>query len=211
MTKTSATTVTDAHPIMFEAADQGEENARADVYGLLSTLFYSPPSQSLLASFADAPVGGDSLLEQAWTVVVQACQAAQQEAVREEYEELFIGVGKPEVMLYGSYYLSGFLMEKPLAELRTDLAALGIQRSSHVVESEDHLATLCEVMQHLIVPDGIHANLSTQQQFFSTHMRPWVLECCAAIERHPKSRFYKNVAGLAHQFFEVEMVAFDMV
>lgn len=203
--------MTSTQSIKFESQDQGEETARADVYGLLATLLYAPPSQTLLATIGNAPVEGTSTLEQAWAELVAACKTAQQENVREEYEQLFIGVGRPEVMLYGSFYVSGFLMEKPLAELRTDLAALGLQRSDDVVESEDHLASLCEVMRYLIASDDVvHANLAAQEKFFNTHMRAWVLDCCEAIETSQNAHFYKAVACLARVFFEVEMQAFDM-
>ncbi|MNR76200.1 chaperone protein TorD [compost metagenome] len=203
--------MTTAQAIKFETPDHGEETARADVYGLLATLLYAPPAQTLLDTIAAAPVQGDSALELAWAELVNACKTAQQEAVREEYEQLFVGVGKPEVMLYGSYYLSGFLMEKPLAELRTDLMQLGLQRSDDVVESEDHLATLCEVMRYLIASDDVvNANLTVQKKFFSDHMQAWVVNCCAAMEASPNANFYKHVARLARQFFEVEMQAFDM-
>lgn len=203
--------MTSAQSIKFESQDQGEETARADLYGLLATLLYAPPSQTLLDTIGSAAVQGESVLEHAWADVVAACKTAQQEAVREEYELLFVGVGKPEVMLYGSFYLSGFLMEKPLAELRTDLSLLGLQRSDDVVESEDHLASLCEVMRYLIASDDVvHANLAAQEKFFNTHMRGWVLDCCNALEASSNARFYKPVARLAHVFFEVEMQAFDM-
>lgn len=203
--------MTSTQSIKFESQDQGEETARADVYGLLATLLYAPPAQGLLDTIGYAPAEGASILEQAWADLVAACKTAQQENVREEYEQLFVGVGRPEVMLYGSFYLSGFLMEKPLAELRTDLAALGLQRSDNVVESEDHLASLCEVMRYLIASDDVvHANLAAQEKFFNTHMRAWILDCCKAMEISANAHFYKRVAGLARVFFEVEMQAFDM-
>lgn len=203
--------MTTAQPLKFESPDQGEETARADLYGLLATLFYAPPSQELLTVIASAQTQGKSQLESAWSELSVTCKAAEPESVREEYERLFIGVGKPEVMLYGSYYLSGFLMEKPLAELRTDLAKLGLQRADAMSESEDHIAALCEVMRYLIASDdAVHANLATQKQFFANHMQSWVLEMCAAVAAHPDARFYAPVAHLARSFFEVEMQAFDM-
>jgi TorA maturation chaperone TorD len=198
-------------PLKFETPDQGEETARADLYGLLASLFYGPASQELLDTIAAAQAGGESMLERAWADLSAACKTAKAEPVREEYERLFIGVGKPDVMLYGSYYLSGFLMEKPLAELRTDLARLGLQRSDAMSESEDHIAALCEVMRYLIASDDVlHANVATQKQFFAQHMQQWVMEMCAAIERHPAARFYRAVSQLARGFFEVETQAFDM-
>lgn len=178
---------------------------------MLATLFCAPPSQHLLDDIAAASVPGDGVLEQAWTELTTACAAADAEAAREEYEQLFIGVGKPDVLLYGSYYLSGFMMEKPLAALRTDLATLGLQRPESVVESEDHIAILCEVMRHLITSDeGARCDVKTQKVFFETHMQSWVADMCAAIEAHVHANFYRRVARLAARFFEVEMQAFDM-
>ena len=215
--------MTTAQPMMFERADQGEETARADLYGVLAMLFSAPPSQSTLAAIAASDAAGDAVLEVAWIDLVDACKEADQETVREEYEQLFIGVGKPEVMLYGSYYLAGFLMEKPLALLRTDLAALGIERAQTVVESEDHIASLCEVMRYLIAAEsapggagtaiGSHVDrhsLAAQRQFFATHMQSWLGDMCDAIRAHPQAVFHAAVAALAARFFEVEMQAFDM-
>lgn len=203
--------MTTAQPLKFEKPDQGEETARADLYGLLATLLYAPPSQQLLDTIGSASAEGDGILEQAWAGLTAACRGAAADAVREEYESLFIGVSKPEVMLYGSYYLSGFLMEKPLAALRTDLARLGLEREQSIPETEDHIASLCEVMRYLIASDDVtQANIGTQKQFFAEHMQPWVLQMCDAIVAHPRAHFYAPVARLAKSFFEVEMQAFDM-
>lgn len=197
--------------IQFETRDQGEEDARADMYSLLATLLYAPPTQALLDTIASAPADGESALQTAWMELIDACRDAQQETVREEYEQLFYGVGRPEVMLYGSFYLSGFLMEKPLAALRTDLAKLGLQRADDIVESEDHLASLCAVMCHLIMSDDVmHASLQVQRDFFAEHMQQWVVDCCQAIQQSPHAGFYRPVARLAETFFEVEMQAFAM-
>lgn len=204
--------MSNAQPLKFETPDQGEETARADLYGLLATLFYAPPSQALIDTIASARSEGEGMLERAWADLVGACATAKAEAVREEHEELFIGVGKPEVMLYGSFYLSGFLMEKPLAALRDDLAALGLERSDAMFESEDHVAALCEVMRYLIASDDpVTGGLPQQKRFFGTHLQPWAIEMCGAVERHPSAKFYAVVARLARSFFEVEMQAFDMV
>ena len=203
--------MTTTQALKFDTPDRGEEAARADLYGLLATLLYAPPSQALLDVIALAPTAGEGVLDLAWNGLASACRQAQADAVRAEYEQLFIGVGKPEVMLYGSYYLSGFLMEKPLAALRTDLAHLGLQRPESVVESEDHIAFVCEVMRTLIAADdAMPANVATQKTFFATHMQGWVIDACTAIEAHPQSAFYQAVARLARSFFEVEMQAFDM-
>ena len=201
-----------AAPLKFEAPDQGEETARADLYGLLATLFYAPPSQALLDTIGQARAEGDGLLEQAWAGLVAACREAREEDVRLEYDQLFIGVGKPDVMLFGSYYMAGFLMEKPLVELRNDLARLGLERSQAMAESEDHVAALCEVMRYLIASDdAINATLANQQAFFAAHLQPWVSQFCDVLLEKPEVRFYKPVAALAKAFFEVEAQAFDMV
>ncbi|MEN3291200.1 MAG: hypothetical protein V7642_453 [Burkholderiales bacterium] len=203
--------MTTAQPLKFETPDQGEETARGDLYGLLATLFYGPPTQTLLDTIASAYVQGDSVLERAWADFTTRCKTAQAEPVRDEYERLFIGVGKPDVMLYGSYYLSGFLMEKPLAALRTDLAKLGLQRAEAMPESEDHIAALCEVMRYLIASDdAVHANIATQKKFFAEHMQAWVMDMCTALAAHPNANFYSSLSHLARSFFEVEMQAFDM-
>lgn len=203
--------MTTAQPLKFEAPDQGEEIARADLYGLLASLFYEPPSQSLLDTIAGSKSEGDGILEQAWAQFSVACQSAKAESVRDEYEHLFIGVGKPEVFLFGSFYLSGFMIEKPLAELRTELSRLGLQRSDSMPESEDHVAALCEVMRYLIASDDVlNGRIEVQKEFFSRHMQPWVMEMCAALAAHPTALLYASVARLAQSFFEVEAQAFDM-
>jgi TorA maturation chaperone TorD len=120
------------------------------VYGLLAQLYYAPPTPELLGALrvavTEAPAAG-AFLEEPWREVVGVARAMDDEAVAAEYNDLFGGVGKPEVYLFGSHYLSGFLNEKPVARLRTDLAALGLERDESMPETEDHIAYLCG-MQH---------------------------------------------------------------
>lgn len=194
--------------MVFETPDTGEESARADLYGLLATLFYAPPSSALLAAISALPPGGDGVLQQVWARLASACAQTDEHQVREEYDTLFISVGRPDLMLYGSYYLSGFLMEKPLAALRSDLAALGLERGERMVESEDHVAALCEAMRCLIASGT--AGIAVQKHFFSSHLQPWVVTMCEQIMQHPHATFYAAVAELGKTFFEVEMQAFDM-
>jgi TorA maturation chaperone TorD len=68
------------------------------------------------------------------------CRKKRAEAVEEEYTRLFLTIGRPEVMLFGSFYIAGFLMEEPVVELRDDLAELGLGRRMGIMESEDHIA-----------------------------------------------------------------------
>ncbi len=192
-----------------------EETARAELYGLLAALYYAPPGPDLLAQLrvavTEAPAAG-GFLEEPWRQFVGTVRELGDEQVANEYDALFGGVGKPEVYLFGSWYLSGFLNEKPLAALRSDLAALGLARDEAMPETEDHFACVCEVMRYLIAGDDVEvANLTQQQKFFSTHVQPWVPAMCEAISAHPKARFYAALAGFTAAFVSVEAQGFDLM
>ena len=192
-----------------------EETARAEVYGLLAALYYAAPSAGLLdnlrVAVTEAPAAG-ALLEASWGELVAAARKLSHETIAREYDALFGGVGKPEVYLFGSHYLSGFLNEKPLAVLRTDLAALGLARDEAMPETEDHVAYLCEVMRYLIAGDDVEvANLTRQREFFTHHLQPWVSGMCDAVMAHPKADFYRSVASFTQAFVSVETQGFDML
>lgn len=202
-------------PSGAESSALDEETARAEVYGLLAALYYAPPSPDLMAQLrvaaTEAPAAG-GFLEEPWRVLVGAGRGLDDEAVQAEYDVLFGGIGKPEVYLYGSHYLSGFLNEKPLAALRTDLAALGLARDDAMPETEDHFACLCEVMRYLIAGDDVTvANLAQQQKFFATHLQPWAARLCDAIVAHPRARYYAALAEFTRAFLSVESQGFDML
>ena len=191
------------------------ETARAELYGLLAALYYAPPTPDLLAQLrvavTEAPVAG-GFLEESWRALVGAARAQDDASLGAEYDALFGGIGKPEVYLYGSHYLSGFLNEKPLAALRTDLLRLGLARDDAMSETEDHIACLCEVMRYLIAGDDVAvANLTQQREFFATHLQPWVTTLCDTLQTHPKARFYAALADLTRAFFSVEAQGFDML
>ena len=192
-----------------------EETARAEVYGLLAALFYAPPSAELLSQLrvavTEAPAAG-GFLEEPWRQFVGTVRELSDAQVANEHDALFGGVGKPEVYLFGSFYLSGFLNEKPLAALRGDLAALGLARDETMPETEDHFACVCEVMRYLIAGDDVEvANLTQQQKFFSAHVQPWVPAMCEAITAHPKARFYAALAAFTAAFVSVETQGFDLM
>ena len=192
-----------------------EEMARAELYGLLATLYYAPPAPEWMAQMrvaaTEAPTSG-GFLEEPWRALVGAARETSDAAIATEYTTLFGGVGKPEVYLFGSFYLSGFLNEKPLAALRGNLAELGLARDDAMSETEDHVAYLLEVMRYLIAGDDVAvSNLTRQQAFFSTHLQPWVLRLCDALQAHPQARFYAAVAGLTRAFVAVEAQGFDML
>ena len=202
-------------PDSLRSSALDEETARSELYGLLALVFYAPPTPELIANLraaaTDAPAAG-AYLEEPWRLLVGAARELTDEAIRNEYNTLFGGMGKPEVYLYGSHFLSGFLNEKPLAKLRTDLAGLGLARDDAISETEDHLAYLCEVMRYLIASDDVAvANLTRQREFFATHIQPWVNTLCDNLEGHPRARFYAALGGLTRAFMAVEAQGFDML
>jgi TorA maturation chaperone TorD len=202
-------------PAQLVPSTLDEETARAEVYGLLAALYYAPPPAGLLdnmrVAVTEAPAAG-AVLEASWSELVGAARRLSNDAVAREYDALFGGVGKPEVYLFGSHYLSGFLNEKPLAALRTDLAELGLARDDAMSETEDHLAYLCEVMRYLIAGDDVAvANLTRQREFFAHHLQPWVPDLCDAVGRHPKADFYRCASAFTQVFISVEAQGFDML
>lgn len=201
--------------LSFATADDSEELARAELYGLLARLWLAPPDVELLTRFrvavTEAPQPG-GYLEAPWQSVVAAMRATTPQAAASEYDALFGGVGKPEVFLYGSYYLAGFLHERPLALLRTDLAALGLTRDETRGETEDHVACVFEVMRYLIAgDDAAVSNLEQQRRFFRTHVQPWVDRLADAVQAQPQALLWREVAALTRAFVQVETQAFDML
>ena len=192
-----------------------EETARADVYGLLAQLYYARPTPELLAALrvapTEAPAAG-GFLEEPWRELVAACRTMTDDEVAREHDTLFGGVGKPEVYLYGSHYLTGFLNERPLAQLREDLAALGLGRDESMPDTEDHIAYVCEVMRFLIAGDDVAvSNLTKQREFFAAHVQPWAMGLCDTLAVHPRARFYAVLAAFTRAFLDVEQQGFDML
>lgn len=204
-----------AQPILMSAPDAGEELARAEIYGLLSSLFFAPPSAELLGQFqvavTEAPEPG-GFLERPWQDLVAAARASDPVKAEAEYEALFMGVGKPEVFLYGSFYMAGYLHETPLVKLRSSLAELGLARDAAMQETEDHLAYVFEVMRYLIAGDDLAVcNLERQRQFFRAHVQPWAERLCETLAQHPGADLYRQVALFTQAFMAVETQAFDML
>jgi len=201
--------------LQFSPPGDDDELARAEVYGLLAHLFYAPPTpalhEQLRAAETAAPVPG-AFLETGWRALVAAARRLPTDAVRDEFDALFVAIGKPEVFLYGSYYIAGALNEKPLAALRHDLHALGLERPPTVHETEDHFASLCEVMRYLITGDDLAvSNLASQQRFFDAHLRGWTEALCDALVQHPRADFYRALALFTRDFLAVETQAFDLL
>jgi len=208
----AATTTT---PLRFAAADGGEELARAELYGLLARLWLAPPDEALLQQFKVAVTQASepgAHLEAPWQDLVAAMRATTVNAATEEHAALFLGVGKPEVFAYASYYLSGFLNERPLAQLREHLSGLGLTRDPARGETEDHVAYLFEVMRYLIAGDDVAVcNLEQQRRFFRAHLQPWVGALCDTVEAQPRASTWRALAALTRAFVQIETQAFDLL
>jgi TorA maturation chaperone TorD len=180
----------------------------------LSALFSAPPSDELYsqlqAAVTEAPAAG-AFLERGFGALVEASRRLPLAAVRDEYDALFQGIGKPEVFLHASYFIAGALNERPLVVLRDDLLTLGLERDPAQFVTEDHVACLCEVMRFLIAGDDLAVcNLATQRRFFDAHLR-WIGALWDVLETQPRSDFYRAVASFARDFFSVEAQAFEML
>jgi len=186
-----------------------EDRARGNVYALLGNLLAGPPDSATLQMLRGiAPeADDDSLLAAAWQMLAVAASRTDHESLREEYDALFIGVGRGELVPYGSWYLTGFLMEQPLAQLRGDLRELGIERQAGVHEPEDHAAALCDTMALLITADE-PASLGRQHGFFARHIEPWVPRFFRDLQQAKSARFYRAVGQLGELFIGVEAQAF---
>jgi TorA maturation chaperone TorD len=187
-----------------------EDQARADLYGLLARLFYSPADAELLRAIAGAGdmAAEDDRLAAAWRELQGAAAVADAAAVREEYEQAFVGTGKAPVTLYTGAYSVRHSSDTPLAALRGELAALGLVRRAEAREPEDHIAALCDTMRHLIVEEP--RPLDEQKRFFARWIAPVVEPLCGAIKESAYTTFYKRVAALAIGFLSLEHAAFEM-
>lgn len=196
---------------MSAEALEPEEQARANLYGLLARLFYAPPDRELLASLAAsgeiAAEDAHSPFAGAWRALKSAAAAADVETLREEYEGVFVGTGKAEVTLYSGAYTVRTALDNPLVTLREFLAANRLVRRDNVTEPEDHLAALFETMRHLIATKRDYA---LQQAFFSRFVWPAANPLCDAIAASPNTRFYKTIGSVAKSFCALEHSAFEM-
>ncbi len=187
-----------------------EDTLRAQLYGLLASLLAAPPTPEVLA-VVGAIKGDGTELGQALKLLATAARGTAIEDVEDEYQALFIGVGAGELTPYASYYLAGFLFEKPLAKLRIDMGRLGIARADHVPEPEDHIASLCEMMCGLITGTyGAPADLARQQTFFDVHLGSWAELFFKDLEAASNANFYQPVGTVGRLFMEVEVQAFKM-
>ena len=187
-----------------------EQSYRASAYSLLAALLRASPGQDLLDHVKqlspDGETNPDGLL-QAMSALAQSANEHQPADLIEEYHQLFIGLGKGEVVPYASWYLTGFLMEQPLSDLRDDLRALGFERSDDIPEPEDHAAALCEVIS-VMISDG--TSLAQQKRFFDAHMLSWMGRFFEDLANARSAVFYQSVAGFGAAFTEFEHAYMSM-
>jgi len=204
-------------PVTFWSESENDETQmyRAGAYGLLAALLRSSPTQETLAHVAD--LGNVSAetdeLAVAMSMLGLAASHTDIAGIDDEYHALFIGLGRGELVPYGSWYLTGFLMEKPLGQLRDDLANLGYERSQSVHEPEDHIAALCEVMS-LMISESVNApahtySLTRQTEFFDAHIGPWAGQFFNDLSEASSAVFYRSVGrfGAAVMQFEQQYLA----
>jgi len=195
-----------------------EELARADLYGLIARLFHKAPDQELLNQIAASiPDGQESQADDAplslfWNSLVELAKNNPAKAWQEEFDLNFISVGRPNIILNGSFYMAGHLNEKPLVDIRRALETFGLEPAEEITETEDHISALCEVMRYLIAGEDVGvSNLTNQRVFFNAHIRPWYDEFCDAIEVIPEMHLYHSVASLTREFLAIESQSFDMI
>lgn len=187
-----------------------EDRLRADLYNFLGVILSGPPDDMLLGQTAG--LQGDSTdLGQAVSTLAKMARITKPKTVESEYNRLFIGLGRGELLPYASYYLTGFLNEKPLALLRQDMTAQGLARAQNVFEPEDNIASLMEMMGAMIVGRfGNPADLNTQKTFFNKHIGPWAGHFFSDLEGAKNSVFYAPVGTVGRLFMDVEAEAFRM-
>ena len=187
-----------------------EEVLRANTYALLARLLRTQPDAEALSEFTRFQTD-DTEMGRALAALAEAAREATPDSVDDEFHDLFIGVGETELTPYTSYYLTGFVYEKPLAKLRLAMAELGISQGDDVAEPEDHIASLCEIMCGLITGAfGEPADLARQQAIFDDHLAPWAERFFEDLETSPSAKFYKSVGTIGKLFMRIESQAFEM-
>ena len=187
-----------------------EDRLRADLYNFLGLMLSGPPDQLLLDQCAGLS-GDESELGKAIGGLARVAKASKPKKVESEFNALFVGLGRGELLPYASYYLTGFLNEKPLATLRSDMAARGMSRAPNVFEPEDNIASLMEMMAGMIVGRfGTPATLDDQKTFYNKHIAPWAGHFYADLEAAKNSILYASLGAVGREFMDIEREAFRM-
>lgn len=187
-----------------------EDKLRAELYDFLAALLAAPPTRPMLDHYGKLE-GDDTDLGSAFQVLAKLAGSTSESAAEHEFSNLFIGVGRGELLPYASFYMTGFLNEKPLAVLRKDMARLSISRAPNVYEPEDNIASLCEMMAGLILGRfGTPASLEEQKAFFNTHIAPWAAHFFTDLEGAKGSVLYAPVGTIGRTFIGIEKEAFRL-
>jgi len=187
-----------------------EDRLRADLYNFLGLVLAGPPDEMLLSQCAGLS-GDESDLGKAISTLARVAKVSKPKKVESEFNALFIGLGRGELLPYASYYLTGFLNEKPLAQLRNDMTARGLARAENVFEPEDNIASLMEMMGAMIVGRfGTPTSLDDQKTFFNAHLAPWAGHFFSDLEAAKNSVLYASVGSVGKAFMEIEREAFRM-
>ena len=196
--------MTEQVPLSIGPAVEAGDAARAEMYVLLGTLLAGPPDDAILEMLLDIDAGEPdaTLMTSIWQSLQASAREADAEQLTEEYFNLFIGLGRGELVPYASFYIHGFLMEKVLASLRNELQRLGFELQEGISEPEDHVAALCETMGMIISESGL--SLKEQSAFFETYIASWMGGFFAELSDAESADFYRAVAQLGQQFLEIE-------
>ena len=189
---------------------ENEQHYRASAYGLLAALLRTAPDKKVLDYVVTLSPGSDADRDELYEAMTELADVAKQqdpEQLEEEYNALFIGIGKGEIVPYGSWYLTGFLMEQPLSDLRDDLRALGFERNTDTHEPEDHAAAIFEVFS-VMISDAF--SLTEQQRFFEVHIISWLRRFFTDLGNARSAEFYKPVARFGAAFIELEQAYLSM-
>jgi len=198
-----------AHPVIpvrseSEVSHSLQMQDRSNTYVALGALLAAPPTTELLtALIAQEPASNpETALDLGWELLRREAQNSTAESVDDEYHDLFVGIGRGQVVPYGSWHMTGFLMEKPLGLLRSDLRRLGFERRADVHESEDHIASVCQVMASIITAEDV--DFATERAFFNQHLAPWGADFFNELQQASAARFYRAVGNLGQSYMTVE-------
>lgn len=186
------------------------DKIRSDMYLFLSGVLQREPSDNLVGEYNNLD-GDKTRIGKAFNILSDLSKKVSPSDIRNEYQNLFIGVGRGELLPFGSFYITGFLHDKPLASIRRDLNAMGIKRGDDFKEPEDHIACLCEIMSGMIIGEyGKYFSVPEQKSFFTKHIQPWAEHFFTDLEGAKSAIFYSPVGTIGKLFMKIEEEAFLM-
>ena len=198
------------HNLKNDNSISEEDKIRSDMYCFLAGVLQREPSDDLVRGYNDLK-GDKSDIGKAFSVLSDLSKKVSPNDIRNEYQNLFIGVGRGELLPFGSFYITGFLHDKPLASIRRDLNAMGIKRGDDFKEPEDHIACLCEIMSGMITGEyGKYFSVPEQRSFFKKHIQPWAEHFFTDLEGAKSAIFYSPVGTIGKLFIKIEEEAFSM-